>query len=99
MRNKRFLVGVWGCIGLVGLGLAAGENISWTWKSKPIVELKCDGASLQFGLRSDGVVVWREISHTTNSPAEKAPEIWFEWGGTNHIYLTNNLLYTPTYSR
>src|SRR5437868_6235711 len=47
------------------------SQIRWTWHDKPIVQLTWGGTNtLQLGLRDDGVVVWREIANTTNSPAE-----------------------------
>lgn len=65
-----------------------GDSIRWEWRGKPIVELKGDGGTLQFGLRSDGVVVWREITASTNSPAETQ----LPWG--NLLIATNSLFYT-----
>lgn len=53
----------------------SGAGILWEWRNGRILE-RYDGhggTKLQFGLREDGVVVWREVTFTTNSPAEHHP--------------------------
>lgn len=44
--------------------------IQWEWRHGRILERYDAGTKLQFGLREDGVVVWREVTFETNSPAE-----------------------------
>lgn len=81
---------------------AANELIRWTLAGKPIVEITVNGEpKVQFGLRQDGVVVWREIMNTTNSPAEKPFQFdqqWFLTNGTftnaiifDKVLMTNNV--------
>ncbi len=63
-----------GC--LIGSALAALSqsepllSIQWQWQNGRLFERYSASHTLQFGLRSDGVVVWREMLATTNSPAE-----------------------------
>lgn len=45
-------------------------SIQWGWQDGPILRRFAQGRTLEFGLRSDGVVVWRETVAQTNSPAE-----------------------------
>lgn len=68
------------------LGAINQERIRWRpnllfgehWES---------GAKVEFGLRYDGVVVWREIMPAvTNSPAEQ-----FEMGTITNVLMTNKL--------
>lgn len=41
------------------------------WRSPAYLSLESGGAIVEFGLRDDGIVVWRKIHRaTTNSPAE-----------------------------
>lgn len=91
MKNQKLAVAL--SLGLVALGLCwAGTEpfIRWEWRGQNIVEFhNPDGAHLQFGLRQDGVVVWREITNTTNSPAE-IPIIYMSPGMTN-IVITNTI--------
>lgn len=47
-----------------------GVGIQWEWRHGRILERYDAGTKLQFGLREDGVVVWREVTFETNSPAE-----------------------------
>lgn len=52
------------------LTIYAASNIEWTFHGQPISSVTALGERLQFGLRDDGVVVWRKITSKTNSPAE-----------------------------
>lgn len=54
---------------LAGL-CATGPPIEWEFGFQPVWQLNGFNESLQFGLRNDGVVVWRKIILATNSPAE-----------------------------
>lgn len=45
-------------------------SIQWQWENGRLFERYTNSRTLQFGLRSDGIVVWREVLSTTNSPAE-----------------------------
>ena len=45
-------------------------SIQWQWENGRLFERYTNSRTLQFGLRSDGIVVWREVVATTNSPAE-----------------------------
>lgn len=63
------------------IGAALPQRIRWTWhngRSIAIVGVWPNQDSIEIGLRDDGVVVWREITTTTNaivvttnSPAER----------------------------
>ena len=67
------------------------SKIRWTTSlGVPFTELRIVGhPTIQFGLRDDGVVVWREVTNTTNSPAENN-DIWFYHGTTNGFIITPN---------
>jgi hypothetical protein len=59
----------------VGVGIVAvfagGEAFQWRWYGQPIYQLKhgeCE--KVEFGLRSDGYVMWRKVMTLTNSPGE-----------------------------
>lgn len=81
-------------------GYASNEFIRWTLAGKPIVEITVNGEpKVQFGLRQDGVVVWREITHMTNSPAEKPYQFdtqqWFLTNATlTNIVILDDLIRT-----
>ena len=82
IRNL-FLVALAVCV----LGFTWGTTIRWSIKSgvteQTIYRIRtAEGGVVEFGLRSDGVVVWREIVNSTNSPAE------VDWKN-----LTNFLVY------
>ena len=69
------------------------SKIRWTTSlGVPFTELRIVGhPTIQFGLRDDGVVVWREITNATNSPAEKNDYgIWMYNGSTNNQILLYN---------
>lgn len=74
----------------VSLGFTGAAVIEWLWHGDPIVEAvhHPSGDKVQFGLREDGVVVWRKITQTTNSPAERPPA----W---TNIIITNLYLEAP----
>ena len=58
--------------------LATAAAIEWTRNGAPLFERVSGPRTIQLGLRSDGVVVWREITRgesTTNSPAEPPPRL------------------------
>lgn len=63
---------------LFALCLAFGaERIQWMFHGTEILTIRRGETRLEFGLRDDGVVVWREITNITNSPSEK-PKVWFQ---------------------
>lgn len=73
---------------LVALAVLSMGAIRWHRESStPWFEIKSPGGTnfVQFGLRDDGIVVWREINHGTNSPAEQPV---FYWNITNVILNT-----------
>ena len=68
------------------------ERIRWTWPSMMYYNAEArSGSKVEFGLRSDGVVVWREIlPAVTNSPAEKPMDtLW-----TNSSMVITNMVIT-----
>lgn len=69
------------------LGAATQERIRWHLDNYPVYQCSwTNGHRIDFGLRNDGVVVWREIMPaTTNSPAEQAEAI------TNTV-MTNGII-------
>lgn len=78
-------------LALACLSLAAAneERIRWTWPGGMYYNADVPGGpKVEFGLRNDGVVVWREIMPaTTNSPAEK-------WDGVyTNVPMTNIFFY------
>ena len=76
-------------IAAIGLtALSAWAAIEWRVNNEPLFQLKRqDGLTVELGLREDGVVVWRKITNTTNSPAEQV-FFYMSWP-TNNITLTN----------
>lgn len=86
---------------LVLTGYAASSTIRWLWNGQPVQQIMRPGERLEFGLRDDGVVVWREINTTTNSPAEKLPywsAMQIDNSGTNFPpEFPTNRLYMPHY--
>lgn len=75
-------------VALTTVAFAAG-NIRWNaTNNKPLLEIRSGGTNvIQFGLRDDGVVVWREINTSTNSPAEAPSGIWIRWGNSATNYI------------
>lgn len=86
-------IALFACAGLilaVAVGATNQERIRWTYENPPWYYSTERMQRVQFGLRNDGVVVWREIvpasSAVTNSPAEQAEAITNEiryWTVTN----------------
>lgn len=67
---------------------AFGANqIRWQWQGQCVYAVAKDGSRFELGLRDDGVVVWREITNTTNSPAEQSPLVITNWSGSTNIWL------------
>jgi hypothetical protein len=86
-------------------GLVAVSNvwIEWRFHDKLVHSIAVNGETVEFGLRQDGVVVWRKITNTTNSPAE---QVVFNYVATNYLVVpcftnywkniwTTNLLISP----
>lgn len=85
-KPKNFLIIA--CL-IVGVAVA---KAAIEWSQPPLIELvKPDGLKIQLGLRDDGVVVWRKITNTTNSPAENKNNIW-KYSVDPALFFTN----TPT---
>ena len=63
--------------------LSAANAIEWLTS---VTFHKSGADRVEFGLRSDGVVVWRKITVATNSPAE-SDNFW----NNGTIYLTNSI--------
>ena len=75
--------------------LAAPTAVRWLWHDEvPILQFRHRGDLLQLGLRDDGVVVWREITNKTNSPAEAVDGgvFWYR-SSTNNVWT--NIIITP----
>lgn len=93
-RTRNILIAL-SCL-LVGLsiGAATQERIRWPFNKGPVTfSLQGEnGAKVEFGLRSDGVVVWREIMPaTTNSPAEQEEVLTnIVITGITNLFWTNN---------
>lgn len=103
MKPETVLRAVWftlaclSILGLVNIAWSHDQNpIRWTIGGKPLVEITLNGEpKVQFGLRNDGVVVWREITNSTNSPAESERIenniLWNWWTNQpNRLVMTNN---------
>ena len=73
---KRFLVFLAG-FAVGTLLLYAAQGIRWTWHGQSILTVQDGGATLELGLRDDGVVIGREISASTNSPAERSSGLFY----------------------
>lgn len=77
----------WGaCFVLLCAAFSWSTKIEWQWKGAPIFTVDRLGSRLELGLRDDGVVMWREITNVTNSPAEQP------WVATN-LVSTNIWIY------
>lgn len=72
-------------------GFSGAEFIRWTWHDCNILSVidAATGSRLEIGLRNDGIVVWREVVNTTNSPSEAHIFYGREWWTTNELILTN----------
>lgn len=93
--NRTFAL--FACAGLLlatVIGATNQERIRWPFSTGKVTFSlgEEDGTKVEFGLRNDGVVVWREIKPAvTNSPAEREESglfIMTNWIGTN-IWMTN----------
>lgn len=92
MKTKLLLIGLLLAVGVLA-GAALPQRIRWTWNDGRRVQWQgTSGSIVNFGLRDDGVVVWREITTTTNqvvtttnSPAERE-EAAIQGTFTNTIY-------------
>jgi hypothetical protein len=89
MKTKWIIIGVLATC----LGVYAASIIRWTWHEKPILRIINAGETLELGLRDDGVVVWREVTQTTNSPSEATPPLYINvlCGITNSFLLSPGL--------
>src|SRR5512146_2553830 len=76
-------------LALAAIAWSASTSTRWQWQGHTILALHEGTATLEFGLRSDGVVIWREVTSATNSPGEMAeapaPAIWI----STNLWLTN----------
>lgn len=69
---------------------AGNEFIRWMNVNDSLT-LLYNGNRIEFGLRNDGVVVWREITNMTNSPAEvRAPDQSLAW--LTNVTFTNPII-------
>lgn len=100
------IIGIFACVILLISLLASTpkESIRWRWHDIPVIgDPEHKGERLQFGLRSDGVVVWREILNSTNSPAEKEEAINWSYSltnsGTNYTWNTVPWELLPEWSK
>lgn len=94
-------------LAVFALAAANQERIRWKWHDNTVLLTMQDNehGKVEFGLRNDGVVVWREIKPaTTNSPAEE-PELRFNtnqfetWHWWTNVVTTNIILNGNTNGR
>lgn len=80
---------------LVAGAVCALAGIDWRIHDKPIIRVDFNGEpTIELGLRDDGVVVWRKITQTTNSPAERPQDrypYWEYWKFGTNLWLTNGV--------
>ena len=90
IKMKKRIIVVAACLAACYIANAAVEFIRWQWMAEPVLRIERGGQWLEFGLRQDGVVVWREISSNTNSPAENTVFVgYMNLIITHPIYQTN----------
>lgn len=75
-------------LALAAVAWSAATSTRWQWQGHTILALHEGCATLELGLRSDGVVIWREVTRATNSPAELVEAPAPVWISTN-LWLTN----------